>query len=190
MAFTPRLSSVRPAGPTHITAGHRPKASAAQDSWRRPFAKALSSSTDDIQAIRDLIELIREHAALKSRVVLAMMASGGAPSTTLTRCVIDDCGGRRPEGSPVDVQEMDGCDRDVGKNQGRIWPVCTLTREAHPCITSRWCSPTPCDAARTQSPDLVFAGPREPDSSTGWGLAVKAFVGATEFLDLERASKA
>jgi hypothetical protein len=78
MAFTPRLSSVRPAGPTHITAGHRPKASAAQDSWRRPFAKVLSSSTDDIQAIRDLIELIREHAALKSRVVLAMMASDGA----------------------------------------------------------------------------------------------------------------
>jgi hypothetical protein len=28
-------------------AGHRPKTSEAQDSWRRPFAKVLSSSTDD-----------------------------------------------------------------------------------------------------------------------------------------------
>jgi hypothetical protein len=36
----------------------------------------------------------------------------------------------------------------------------------------------------------VFAGGQEPDSSTGWGLAVKAFVGVTDFLDLERASKA
>lgn len=81
-------------------------------------------------------------------------------------------------------------ERDVGKNQGRIWPVYTLTREAHPCITSGWCSPTPCNAAHTQSRDLVFAGGQEPDSSTGWGLAVKATIGATDFLDLERASKA
>jgi hypothetical protein len=58
--YTAAVVGSSPAGPTHITAGHRPKAAAAQDSWRRPFAKVLSSSADDILAIRDLIERIRE----------------------------------------------------------------------------------------------------------------------------------